>query len=102
MQYVYDHGTQPLAAARNGGAWEYLLPDVLGSVRQIVDASGAIIQSYTYAPFGELLAAQGTRSSALRYTGEQTDKATGRWSYPSACFDLRYSNQRQSEGRSYG
>jgi RHS repeat-associated protein len=41
------------------------------------DASGAIIQSYTYALFGELLAAQGTRSSALQYTGAQTDLDTG-------------------------
>jgi RHS repeat-associated protein len=35
------------------------------------------VQSYTYAPFGELLAAQGTRSSALQYTGAQTDLDTG-------------------------
>jgi RHS repeat-associated protein len=41
------------------------------------DASGTIVQSYTYAPFGELLAAQGSRSSALRFTGEQTDVDTG-------------------------
>jgi RHS repeat-associated protein len=35
------------------------------------------VQSYTYALFGELLAAQGTRSSALQYTGEQKDVDTG-------------------------
>ncbi len=33
MQYVYALGTRPLAAARNGEAWEYLLPDAPGSVR---------------------------------------------------------------------
>jgi RHS repeat-associated protein len=53
------------------------LRDSLGSVRQLADASGNIVQSYTYAPFGELLAAQGTRSSALQYTGEQNDLDTG-------------------------
>jgi RHS repeat-associated protein len=53
------------------------LHDVLGSVRQLSDASGNIVQSYTYAPFGELLAAQGTRSSALQYSGEQKDVDTG-------------------------
>jgi RHS repeat-associated protein len=53
------------------------LRDGLGRVRQLADASGAIVQSYTYAPFGELLAAQGTRSSALQYTGEQKDVDTG-------------------------
>ncbi|HTP09148.1 MAG TPA: RHS repeat-associated core domain-containing protein, partial [Anaerolineae bacterium] len=53
------------------------MPDALGSARQLSDAQGNSVQSYTYAPFGELLAAQGTRSSALRYTGEQTDVDTG-------------------------
>jgi RHS repeat-associated protein len=53
------------------------LTDGLGSVRQLSDANGNIVQTYTYAPFGELLAAQGNRSSALRYTGEQTDVDTG-------------------------
>jgi RHS repeat-associated protein len=53
------------------------LADGLGSVRQLSDASGNIVQSYTYAPFGELLAAQGTRPSALQYTGEQKDVDTG-------------------------
>jgi RHS repeat-associated protein len=53
------------------------LHDDLGNVRQLADASGNIVQSYTYAPFGELLAAQGTRSSALQYSGEQKDVDTG-------------------------
>ncbi|HTP10592.1 MAG TPA: RHS repeat-associated core domain-containing protein [Anaerolineae bacterium] len=35
------------------------------------------MQTYTYAPFGELLSAQGTRASTLQYTGEQTDLDTG-------------------------
>jgi RHS repeat-associated protein len=43
----------------------------------LADASGTIVQTYTYAPFGELLAAQGTRPSALQYTGEQKDVDTG-------------------------
>jgi RHS repeat-associated protein len=61
----------------NGTSWVYELTDGLGSVRQLSDASGNVVQSYTYAPFGELLAAQGTRSSALQYTGEQKDVDTG-------------------------
>ncbi len=73
----------------NGSAWAYDLADGLGSVRQLVDAQGNVVQSYTYSPFGELIAAQGNRSSALRYTGEQSDDDTGlvylraRWYDPS-------------------
>jgi hypothetical protein len=36
-RYVYTLGTQPLA--QYGTAWEYLLADALGSVRQIADAN---------------------------------------------------------------
>jgi hypothetical protein len=36
-QYVYALGTRPIA--QNSTAWEYLLADALGSVRQIVDAN---------------------------------------------------------------
>jgi RHS repeat-associated protein len=61
----------------NGTSWAYELPDGLGSVRQLSDAQGNIIQRYEYSPFGEVLAAQGQRPSALQYTGEQKDLDTG-------------------------
>ena len=61
----------------NGTSWVYELTDGLGSVRQLSDASGNIMQSYTYSPFGEIIAAAGSRSSALQYTGEQNDLDTG-------------------------
>jgi RHS repeat-associated protein len=53
------------------------LTDGLGSVRQLSDAQGNIVQRYDYSPFGEVFAAEGQRPSALRYIGEQTDIDTG-------------------------
>ena len=38
--YLYSMATRPVA--QNGGAWEYLLADALGSVRQIVDANSNV------------------------------------------------------------
>jgi RHS repeat-associated protein len=61
----------------NGTSWVYELTDGLGSVRQLSDAQGNIVQRYEHSPFGEVLAAQGQRPSALQYTGEQNDLATG-------------------------
>jgi RHS repeat-associated protein len=61
----------------NGTSWAYELTDGLGSVRQLVNAQGNVVQSYTYSPFGEVIAAAGSRSSALQYTGEQKDVDTG-------------------------
>jgi hypothetical protein len=62
-----------LAAAQNGGAWEYLLPDALGSVRQIVDASGNVTLAESYEPYGTVLTSTGTASSIFGYAGEQAD-----------------------------
>jgi RHS repeat-associated protein len=61
----------------NGNSWAYELTDGLGSVRQLSDAQGNIIQRYEYSPFGEVVAAEGKRSSTLQYTREQTDLDTG-------------------------
>ncbi len=61
----------------DGAAWTYPLPDALGSVRQLADAQGYVVQRYDYGPFGEMLAEEGKRTSSLRYTGEQYDGDTG-------------------------
>ncbi len=71
MQYVYAFGTRPLA--QNGGAWEYLLPDALGSVRQIVDANGNVTLAKSYEPYGTVLTSTGTASAIFGYAGEQLD-----------------------------
>ena len=46
--YLFDLGTRPLA--EYDAACEYLLPDGLGSVRQIADASGNVKLSEAYEP----------------------------------------------------
>jgi len=58
----------------DGQAWAYVLSDGLGSVRQLADAGGHVVQRYDYTPFGETLAAQGTWESTLRYTGEHWEE----------------------------
>jgi RHS repeat-associated protein len=70
-RYLYALGTRPLA--QNSGSWEYLLPDALGSVRQIVDASGNVTLAESYEPYGTILTSNGTASSIFAYAGEQID-----------------------------
>jgi hypothetical protein len=36
----------------DGKEWTYELPDGLGSVRQLADAQGYMVQRYEYGPFG--------------------------------------------------
>ena len=73
----------------DGQSWTYELHDGLGSVRQLADAQGYLVQRYEYSPFGEMLASEGQRTNSLRYTGEQWDSDVGllylraRWYDPS-------------------
>jgi RHS repeat-associated protein len=53
--------------------WEYLLPDALGSVRQIADAAGNVTLAKSYEPYGSVLTSTGTASSIFGYAGEQLD-----------------------------
>ncbi len=53
------------------------LSDGLGSVRQLADARGYVVQRYAYGPFGEPQAAEGSRTSRMRYTGEPWDGDVG-------------------------
>ena len=70
-KYLYSLGTRPLA--QNGGSREYLLPDALGSVRQIADANGNITLAKSYEPYGSVLTSTGTASSIFGFSGEQAD-----------------------------
>ncbi len=71
--YIYALGTRPLA--QHGDEWEYLLPDVLGSVRQLVDADGNVTLAQAYQPYGSLLESQGSGHSTFGYAGEQADES---------------------------
>lgn len=70
-QYLYSIGTRPLGQYTS--AWEYLLPDALGSVRQSADANGNVTLAESYEPYGTVLTSTGTASSIFAYAGEQID-----------------------------
>jgi len=70
--HTYQYGGGRIAQHTATTA-EYFLTDALGSVRQMTDASGSVVSSQSYQPFGEELSSQGTAESRYGYTGEQTD-----------------------------
>jgi RHS repeat-associated protein len=59
------------------GEWTYTLADGLGSVRQLADGQGYVVQRYDYSPFGQVMAAEGGWANPLRYSGEQWDADAG-------------------------
>jgi RHS repeat-associated protein len=81
-RYLFGHDTLGWADA---AGWTYPVPDALGSVRQAVDASGAVLGAREWSPYGVEI---GTAQAGLGYTGEWWDAAVGlqylraRWYHP--------------------
>ena len=58
----------------DGATWTYYLPDALGSIRQTVNAAGAVVDIREWTPYGvEVGAAQGGPG----FTGEWWDAGVG-------------------------
>ncbi len=67
--YLYGLGR---IAQQSAGGSEYFLADALGSVRQLVDASGTIAGTQSFDPYGNLLDSSGTLTN-YGFAGEWTD-----------------------------
>jgi RHS repeat-associated protein len=59
------------------GAWTYILPDHLGSVRQLTNAGEQVTLAQSFDPFGVSFESAGSGASAFGYTGEQMNAGTG-------------------------
>ena len=68
--YLYGNGRISQVAATQTG---YFLPDALGSVRQMVDQSGALSLAKSYDPYGNVLTSSGTVTSMYGFDGESQD-----------------------------
>jgi len=78
--YLYGHDgstalTTGLLAQYDSGTWAYHVNDGLGSVRQLADPTGQVVQGYSFSPFGVPLGESG--GEPYGYTGEQWDASTG-------------------------
>src|SRR5262249_41658835 len=88
----YTYGLDSISQTRwNGSAWvtHFYGTDGLGSVRCLIDTTGAITDTYTYDAYGNLIASTGSGTpNDLRYTGELLDPDIGlvylraRWMNP--------------------
>ena len=80
--YIHANG-QILAQHDGGQAGEryFYLHDRLGSVRQIINSSGSVVNFYTYEPFGRCFAAECTETTEnpFRFTGQWYDSEIGEY-----------------------
>ena len=64
-----------LLAQHDSGTWAYHVNDGLGSVRQLADPMGQVVQGYSFSPFGVPLGESG--GEPYGFTGEQWDASAG-------------------------
>jgi RHS repeat-associated protein/CSLREA domain-containing protein len=69
----YVYGINRIAQTRSGTT-EYFLGDALGSVRQLTNTSGALVNARAYAPYGSVTSTIGPSDSAYGYTNEYTSQ----------------------------
>jgi len=107
-EYVYGPGLDEVLSMKCGGATYYFLADGLGSVAAVTDEGGAVVESYEYGPFGNVLIFDGDSLPLSRsaienpylFTGRRLDQETGLYYYRARHYDPRIGRflQRDSLG----
>ena len=81
---TYEHG---LGFSRNHVIRLYYTKDHLGSVRELVDGSGAVHARYEYSPYGERTKVAGDLDCDFGFTGHYTHNASGLVLAPYRAYD---------------
>ena len=71
-QYVYGLGGTPIAQVSATGT-VYYLADGLGSTMATTDASGSVVNTYTYDPYGATTSSTGNQPNPFQFAGQATD-----------------------------
>ena len=67
-----------------------VVKDHLGSIRKVVDSTGAVVGSFDYTPFGITITKTGSSAPDIifyRYTGQEFDPETGLYNFPARMYD---------------
>ena len=78
IDFFYDESGLPYAMKHNGTVY-YYVTNLQGDVMRVVNASGTVVASYDYDPYGKVLSATGTLANVnpLRYRAYVYDQETG-------------------------
>jgi RHS repeat-associated protein len=83
MHYLNGAGMdERYARIDSGGTVAWYLADNLGSVRQVVDKNGTVLDALTYSAFGTILSETNAgNGDRFKYTGREWDAGTGQYYY---------------------
>ncbi|MDQ1436911.1 MAG: hypothetical protein QOK43_540 [Acidimicrobiaceae bacterium] len=74
---VYGPGGLPVEQVAADGTAHWFFHDQLGSTRALTTSAGAVAATWSYDPYGKLVASSGTATTPLGFAGEYTDAETG-------------------------
>ena len=88
LDFFYDESGLPYAMKYNGTVY-YYITNLQGDVMHIVNASGTVVASYDYDPYGKVISAVGSLANInpLRYRGYVYDQETGFYYLQSRYYD---------------
>ncbi len=88
IDFFYDANGAPYAMKYNGTVY-YYITNLQGDVMRIVNASGTVMASYDYDPYGKVISATGTLANVnpLQYRGYYYDTETGFYYLQSRYYD---------------
>ena len=88
IDFFYDESGLPYAMKHNGTVY-YYVTNLQGDVMRVVNASGTVVASYDYDPYGKVLSATGTLANVnpLRYRAYVYDQETGFYYLQSRYYD---------------
>jgi RHS repeat-associated protein len=102
VSYLQGPGIDnPISATRDGQTY-YYHTDTLGSVTELTDSSGLVVQSYRYDAFGAIVQRCGSVENPFTYTGRELDEGTGLYYYRARYYDAelgRFISRDPLEGR---
>ncbi len=85
VRYAYGNGVDDVLAKEEATDTFYYVKDHLKIIRQVTNASGAVVLTREYDPWGNLL--QASTTSGYAYTGREWDAETGLYFYRARYYD---------------
>jgi RHS repeat-associated protein len=102
----YLHGPavdQVLAQEDGSGTVFWMLADRLGSITDLLDNSGTVVNHLKYDSYGNLISQSNPAATTrYRYTGREVDQETGLYYYRSRYFDSAVGRFLSQDPRSFG
>ena len=77
----YHYGDRLISSVDGSGSSRFYVHDRNGNVRNVINSSGSVLNSYSYTPYGEDIAAQcaETVENRWKYTGQYEDREIGQY-----------------------